>query len=220
MSLLTRFGIGKGHDESPRILEHPRHLEPGDIIRFGFAAQTEIGGESFTVEKVETLDIGGDATKLTYFMLSGVKHSVRLRVVDDDTAEVALEVLPEVLFAAFNEDDLAEVLAPDSGEHHKITAHKLKKIPQEIQPWVGTKYRQEAYAKAYLHKGDYRNQALPTTVGAGAIGCDYALLVSDDRERSLEFRVFDGGRTEARLCAFLPVRKIEELWPRSKESDA
>ncbi len=219
MSLLKRFGIGKDRDKSPRILEHPRHLEPGDIIRFGFAAQTEISGESFTVERVETLDIGGDATKLTYFMLSGVKRSVRLRVVDDDTAEIALEVLPEVLFAAFKEDDLAEVLAPDSGEHHKITARKLKKIPQEIQPWVGTQYRQEAYAKAYLHKGDYRNQALPTTVDAGAIGCDYAVLVSDDRERSLEFRVFDGGRTEAHLCAFLPMRKIEELWPRSKGSD-
>ena len=220
MSLLKRFGIGKGRDKSPRILEHPRHLEPGDIVRFGFTAQTEISGESFTVDRVETLDIGGDATKLTYFMLSGVKHSVRLRVVDDDTAEIALEVLPEVLFAVFKEDDLAEVLAPDSGEHHQITARKLAKVPQEVQPWVGTKYRQEAYAKVYLHKGDYRNRALPTTLNAGEIGCDYALLVSDDRERSLEFRVFDGGRTEAHLCAFLPVRKIEELWPRNTGPDA
>ena len=154
VSFLKRFGIGKDRDKSPRILEHPRHLEPEDIIRFGFAAQTEISNESFTVDRVETLDIGGDAAKLTYFMLSGVKHSVRLRVVDDDTAELALEVLPEVLFMAFKEDDLAEVLAPDSGEHHQITARKLAKIPPEVQPWVGRKYRQEACAKAYLHKGD------------------------------------------------------------------
>ena len=219
MSLLKRFGIGKDRDKGPRILEHPRHLEPGDIIRFGFAAQTEISSESFTVDRLETLDIGGDATKLTYFMLSGVKHSVRLRIVDDDTVEIALEVLPEVLFAAFKEDELAEVLEPDSGEHHHITARKLSKIPSEVQPWVGTKYRQEAYDKAYLHKGDYRNRALPTTVGAEGIGCDYVMLISDDRERSLEFRVFDGGRTEAHLCALLPVRKIEELWPRSGKPD-
>ena len=65
MSFLKRFGIGKDRNKGPRILEHPRHLEPGDIIRFGFAAQTEISSESFTVDRLETLDIGGDATKLT-----------------------------------------------------------------------------------------------------------------------------------------------------------
>ncbi len=217
---MKRFGLGKDRDESPRILEHPRDLEPGDIIRFGFADQAEISGEGYTVDRIETLDIGGDATKRTYFLLSGVKHSVRLRIVDDDTAEIALEVLPDVLFAAFKEKGIGEVLAPDSGDQHTISTRSLDKIPQEVQPWVGTKYRQEAHVKAYLYQGDYRNKALPATLNAGEVGCDYSLLVSDDRGRSLEFRVFDGGRTESQLCVFLPVRKIEELWPRSSESSA
>jgi hypothetical protein len=219
MSFLKRFGRGKDRDNGPRLLEHPRDLEPGDIIRCGFAAQPEFSGEGFTVDSVETLDTGGDATKLTFLLLSGVKHSVRLRVVDDDTAEIALEVLPETVFAAFHEDDITEVLAPDGGEHHQITARNLAKIPPEIQPWVATRYRQEAYVKAYLYKDDYRNRPLPTAVNAGEIGCDYSLLVSDDRQHSLEFRVYDGGRTEAYFCTLIPVRKIEELWPRSGNID-
>ena len=219
MSLLKRFGLGKDKDKSPRILEHPRDLEPGDIIRYGFASQTEISGEGFTVDRVETLDVGGDTTKLTYFILSGVKHSVRLRVVDEDTAEIALEVLPDVVFSAFDEDDISEVLAPDGGEHHQVTTRNRDEIPPEVQPWVGTKYRQEAYVKAYLYKGDYRNRAVPTTVEAGEIGCDYSLLVSDDRQQSLEFRVYDGGRTEAFLCVMIPMRKIEELWPGGRNLD-
>lgn len=219
MSILKRFGFGKDAEETARVLEHPRELEMGDIIRFGFAPQAAISNEGFTVDTIDTLDTGGDESKIIYFLLSGLRQSIRLRVLDDDRAEIALEVLPDALFSAFKEQELAEVLAADSGDQHQIASRKQSKISTELQPWIGTMYRQEAHVKAYLYKTDYRNKPLPTTTDVGETGCDYSMLMSDDRERSLEFRVFDGGRTEVFLCAVIPVRKIEEMWPRNREHE-
>ena len=45
------------------------------------------------------------------------------------------------------------------------------------------------------------------------VDLDGPLLISQDREYGLEFRVFDGGRTEAHCCVYLPLRKIDALWP-------
>ncbi|MEN8166355.1 MAG: hypothetical protein ABFS39_12530 [Pseudomonadota bacterium] len=215
MGFFKKFGWNKGGEESPRCLEHPRDLEPGDMLKFAFSDQGEISGASFTLDRVRTLDLGGDDNKLTYFMLSDAENQVRLRVVDDDTLEVALEVLPDALFSAVKKGDVAMALDPDSGSHNIIKARKVDKIPLDMRQWVGKVYRQEGYVKAYRYEGDYRKRALPTTIQEGEQGCDYAYFVSDDRQRALEIRVFEGGRTEVHLCVFLPLRKIEELWPGS-----
>ena len=42
---------------------------------------------------------------------------------------------------------------------------------------------------------------------------DYSLLVSDDRQFALQTEVYDGGRTEVFLLVYLPLDKIEELYP-------
>jgi hypothetical protein len=213
VGLFDKFGWNKGRDESPRVLDHPRDLVTGDMLKFAFSDQAEISGGTFAVERIRTLDLGGDGHKHTYFMLSDGEHQVRLRVVDDDTLELALEVLPDTLISAVKKDDVITALDPDSGVHNVIHARKAEKIPPELRPWVGKVYRQEGYVKAYRYEGDYRKRSLPTTEGEGERGCDYAYFVTDDRQRALEMRIFDGGRTEVHLCVFLPVRKIEELWP-------
>ncbi len=218
MGLFDWLGAAKKQHQTQRVLDHPRDLEPGDIVKFAFADQPEISNASFSVKRIRTLDLGGDEHKLTYFMLSDADNKIRLRVVDDDTVEVALEVLPATVFTIFKEDDIAEALDPEGGDHHVLKARKAEKIPAQIIPWVGTVYRQEGYVKAYRYEGDYRNRLLPSTVDEGETGCDYAYFVSEDRQRALEFRIFDGGRTEVHLCAFLPLRKIEELWPASEDS--
>jgi hypothetical protein len=220
VGFFKKFGWNKGGEESPRSLEHPRDLEPGDMLKFAFSDQSEISGALFTVDRVRTLDLGGDDKKLTYFMLSDAENRMRLRVVDDDTLEVALEVLPDALFSAVKKGDVAMALDPDSGSHNVINARKVDKIPLEMRHWVGKVYRQEGYVKAYRYEGDYRKRALPTTMQEGEQGCDYAYFIADDRQRALEIRVFEGGRTEVHLCVFLPLRKIEELWPGNAEGSA
>ena len=213
MGLFDWFSKGNKEEEAHRVLEHPRDLEVGDMVKFAFAEQAEISGVSFNVNRIRTLDIGGDAHKLTYFMLTDADNKVRLRVVDDDRVEVAQEILPPTLFKIFNEDDVAEALDPEGGDHHILHAREAEKLPAELKPWVGSTYRQEGYVKAYRYEGDFRNRSLPSSVDEGEIGCDYAYFITDDRRYGLEFRIFDGGRTEVHLCAFLPLRKIEELWP-------
>jgi hypothetical protein len=220
VGLFDKFGWGRGEHEAPRSLEHPRDLEPGDMLKFAFADQAEISGGTFTVERIRTLDLGGDSHRHTYFMLSDGEHRVRLRVVDADTLELALEVLPDTLIAAVEQDDVVLALDPDSGVNNVIRAHRVEEIPTDIRPWVGEVYRQEGYVKAYRYEGDYRKRPLPETEREGEQGCDYAYFVTDDRQRALEMRVFDGGRTEVHLCAFLPLRKIDELWPGAAGSRA
>ncbi|MCP5001120.1 MAG: hypothetical protein GY933_20855 [Hyphomicrobiales bacterium] len=220
MGLFDWLGTGKKEETAQRLLDHPRDLEVGDIVKFAFAEQTEISGVSFNVDRIRTLDTGGDEHKLTYFLLSDADNKIRLRVVDDDRFEVALEVLPATLFKLFKEDDVAQALDPEGGDHQVLTARKAEKLPPELKPWVGTTYRQEGYVKAYRYEGDYRNRPLPSTVDEGESGCDYAYFITDDRQRGLEFRIFDGGRTEVHLCTFLPLRKIEELWPGGNPSGA
>jgi hypothetical protein len=217
VGFFDKFGWNRGEDESPRALEHPRDLEPGDMLKFAFSDQAEISGATFAVEQIRTLDLGGDAHKHTYFMLSDGEHRVRLRVVDADTLELALEVLPDRLVSAVEKDDVIMALDPDSGVHNVIHACRSEEIPSDIRPWVGQVYRQEGYVKAYRYEGDYRKRALPSTEGEDEQGCDYAYFVTDDRQRALEIRIFDGGRTEVHLCVFLPLRKIEELWPGKAE---
>ncbi|MCP5093357.1 MAG: hypothetical protein GY949_20805 [Gammaproteobacteria bacterium] len=156
MGLFDWLGAGKKEEAAQRLLDHPRDLEVGDIVKFAFADQTEISGVSFNVDRIRTLDTGGDEHKLTYFLLSDADNKIRLRVVDDDRFEVALEVLPATLFKLFKEDDVAQALDPEGGDHQVLTARKAEKLPPELKSWVGTAYRREGCVNAWLLAGDYR----------------------------------------------------------------
>ena len=133
---------------------------------------------------------------------------------DDSQLELALEVNAEVLLQVFSEDDIADVLDAESGVNHRLIIDKNNlDLPKILQGWVADEYRQEGFELAYRYNGDYRDKSLPEEVGQGEQGCDFAWFISDDRKYGLEFRVFDGGRTEVHFCVYEPLRKIEALWP-------
>ena len=211
MGLLDRF---KQKQPEARALDHPRDLLVGDMVDFALMEQAGLSDSSFQVTKIWTLDLGGDPHKRIYFQLKDVDCKVRLRIVNDDIFELAIEVTPETLLKVFSESDIATILDPDSGVNHQLKIKgKMKKIPEELIGWVTKKYRQEGFELAYRYEDDYRHKSLPDTMDSGEQGCDFAWLISDDREFGIEFRVFDGGRTEAHCCAYLPLRKIDALWP-------
>ncbi len=211
MGLFDRF---KEKQPVARQLDHPRDLLMGDMVEFALMNQAGLTNKSFQVSKIWTLDVGGDKHKRIYFQLDDVGSQLRLRVVDNDTIELSLEVYPETLLEVFSEDDIATILDPDSGVNHRLKATvAMNDLPAELGGWVAKKYRQEGFDLAYRYDDDYRNKSLPAHADSDEEGCDFAWLISDDREYALEFRVFDGGRTEAHLCAYLPIRKIDSLWP-------
>lgn len=211
MGLLDRF---KEKKPVARQLEHPSDLLVGDMVEFALMSQAGLTNKSFQVSKIWTLDLGGDRHKRIYFQLDDTETNIRLRVVDKDTIELGLEVYPETLLKVFSEADISTILDPDSGVNHRLKAIiSMTDLPQALVGWVVKKYRQEGFELAYRYEDDYRNKSLPEHIDGCEEGCDFAWLISDDRQHALEFRVFDGGRTEAHLCAYIPLRKIDALWP-------
>lgn len=211
MGLFDRF---KDPKPSVRILNHPRDLLAGDMLEFALMSQANLTNRNFQVTNIWTLDLGGDQHKRIYFQLNDAEQNIRLRVVDEDTLELGLEVYPDTLLSVFSEADIAIILAADSGINHQLSINRpISDIPKELAGWVAEKYRQEGFELAYRYEDDYRKKSLSTFVDDGEEGCDFAWLISDDRKHALEFRVFDGGRTEAHCCAYIPLRKVDSLWP-------
>lgn len=215
MGLFDRF---KDKADAVRVLEHPRDLCVGDMIDFALMEQMELNNQSFQVAKIWTLDLGGDRHKRVYFQLHDVGQNIRLRVCDE-TLELAKQLTPEQLLKIFNEDDIVDILDPNTGVNHHLKARLApNSLDTEFTGWVAENYRQEGFELAYRYDDDYRHKSLPEWADDVELGCDFAWLISDDRQYALEFRVFDGGRTEAHLCAYVPLRKIDALWP-VKQSD-
>ncbi len=196
----------------PRQLEHPKDLQPGDIIKFGFTSQTDISNETFRVKSIKTYDLGGDGKKKTVFTIESGKSVFELAIVDErgeEFLEVSRPVLPETVEQIFDIRKFAHIFDQDSGVNHL-----LERIgePDHIAGWTAPLYRQEMGHQAYLHAGDYRERVL-SRLADGCEGFDYYLLVSDDRRFSIQIEVYDGGRTEVKLTIYLEISKIEELWP-------
>nr|VFK28284.1 MAG: hypothetical protein BECKMB1821G_GA0114241_103530 [Candidatus Kentron sp. MB]VFK32521.1 MAG: hypothetical protein BECKMB1821I_GA0114274_103410 [Candidatus Kentron sp. MB]VFK75957.1 MAG: hypothetical protein BECKMB1821H_GA0114242_103710 [Candidatus Kentron sp. MB] len=219
MSILKNLfrGVRKETEDTSRVLQHPRDLRIGDIVKFGFAAQQDISNKTFRVEGIDTCDLGGEPHKKTLFTLNGAGARIRLAVADTgqgERLEVGRAVLPEDVEQIFDMDAFLDLLDPETGVHHV-----LERIgePVHLAGWVGPVYRQEAGHNAYYHAGDYRARPLPDTEDEGD-AFSYYLLVSDDRKCGVEVQVYDGGRTEVYLLVYLTTTKIEELWPAADAS--
>ena len=215
MGLFDRF---KNKEAAARNLDHPSDLLLGDMVEFALMAQADLSNRTFQVDKIWTLDLGGDSKKRIYCQLNDVNDNIRLRMLDKDTVELGLEIYPEILLDVFEEGDIATILDPDTGVNHHLKMNvALNDAPKELTGWLAESYRQEGFEMAYRYEDDYRNKNLPESEDEGEEGCDFAWLISDDREHALEFRVFDGGRTEVYFCAHIPLRKIEALWAAKQE---
>ena len=211
MSLFKSLFRGAGSNQ-PRTLEHPRDLQLGDMVKFGFADQQIISNQRLEVEAVNTCDLGGEARKKIVFTLRGVGPSCRCAVVETscgDVIELGRAVLPDDVEQVFDIEAFMDLLDPDTGINHVL---ERQGEPEDLAGWTGTVYRQEAGHNAYLYSGDYRSRPMPEDAEAGD-AFSYYLLVTDDRRHGLEVQVYDGGRTEVYLLAYLGLAKIEALWP-------
>jgi len=207
--------FSKEEEQEVRELHHPKDLIIGDMIEFELMEQSLLANRSFQIKDIWTLNYGSDTNFKTYFELDDIDEKFRLCVIDD-RLEVARSVLPETLLQVFNEEDIATILDPDTGVNHQLSVNiDMQDLPEDLVGRVSPKYRQEGFEIAYRYQGDYRKKGIPRHADEGEIECDYAWLVSDDRQHSIEFRVFDGGRTEVHLCAMLPMRKLTAMWPKS-----
>ncbi len=202
-----------GGDKSPpaRTVESPKDLQPGDMLKMEFSEQTLISGQTLKVSEQVFYDISAVEKCKPVSILEGVDQRVLLSVSTvnpDRPLEMAMAVLPEKVFDIFGRDQFVAIFDEPDNTDHRIQRRTNTEL-NELQGFVGDSYFQERTNEAYRSKKDCRNETL---TDADWEGFDYKLLVTDDRCHAVRIEVFDGGRTDVYLIAYLALNKVEEYW--------
>ena len=198
-----------------RILEHPRDLDTGDIIKFQYLQQSDLSNKQFEISAVNTYDF--EDRKLTEFTLTGDIKSAIYLIIDETGDEPFLSLSKKIkrpiVEALFNMDEFGELF---DNEDHSILNRQSE--PEDLTGWTTDKYRQEIFAEGgYYHKGDYRNKSVPEEESAGD-EFEYYLAIGDNRKFTVEAEVYDDGETDIILTVRLPITNIEEMWPSEKKA--
>lgn len=206
------FGGDVARDLAPPAQALSVHtLQIGNIVKFGFAAQVGLSNQRCRVAGVNTYDLGGDAKKKVVLLLESSDSDLSLAVVKQghrELLEIGIRVLPEQVKQLFDLEEFARIFDPEV--ETPVTLERVAE-PESVAGWTGAVYYQELGHQAYLSNEDYRQRYLTTDTADWEM-MDYALLVSEDRHFAVQTEVYEGGRTEVSLLAYLPLDKIEELW--------
>jgi len=203
------FG-GGDKASSPRNISSPKDLKTGDMLKVEFASQAVVSGQTLKVSEQFFYDVSSVENCKTVSVMEGVDRRVYLSyssVNPDKPLEVAISVLPDTIFKLFKESKFVAIFEEPDNTDHRLN---LKTELDEVQGFVGQAYYQERTNEAYRSVKDCRENPL---TDADWSGFDYKLMVSDDRQHAIRIEVFDGGRTDVYLIAYLPLNKIEEYWP-------
>ena len=203
-----------GGDQSPPLdtIESPKDLKPGDMVKMEFAEQSLISGQTLKVSEQAFYDLGAVENCKAVSVMEGADKSVLLsssKVNPQRPLELAIAILPEEVFKIFKRKEFAAIFDEPDNTDHRISRKKDVEL-NEFQGFVGDSYYQERTNEAYRSIKDCRNKTL---TDSDWTGFDYKLMVSDDRHYAVRIEVFDGGRTDVYLIAYLPLTKIEEYWP-------
>lgn len=208
---LFKSMFGGGDSPPPaRTIESPKDLKPGDMVKMEFSDQTLISGQTLKVAEQVFYDISAVEHCKTVSIMEGVDRRVLLStstVNPDRPLEVAIAVLPDTVFEIFNRDQFVAIFEePDNTDHRINCTGKL----DEGQGFLGKSYYQERTSEAYRSKKDCREDSM---LDSDWTAFDYKLMVTDDRHHAVRIEVFDGGRTDVYLIAYLALSKVEEYWP-------
>ncbi len=207
------FGGGDSPPPPPRKIESPKDLKPGDMVKMEFAEQTLISGQTLKVSEQLFYDISTVENCKTVSIMEGADQRVLLStstVNPDRPLEVAVAVLPDKVFEIFKQKSFVAIFEEPDNTDHRITRKTSFEATNELQGFVGQSYFQERTNEAYRSSKDAREQ---TMLDSDWTGFDYKLMVSDDRRHAVRIEVFDGGRTDVYLIAYLPLSSVEEYWP-------
>jgi len=207
--LKSVFGGGK-QPPPPRSIESPKDLTTGDILKMEFASQSLISGQTLKVTDQVFYDLSAVEKCKTVSAMEGADKKVYVSsstVNSEKPFEVAISVLPEIIFELFKEKDFVAIFDDPDNTDHRLT---LMNTIDEVEGFVGQSYFQERTNEAYRSTRDCRETTLSDDDWAAF---DYKLMVSDDRQHAIRIEVFDGGRTDVFLIAYLALNKVEEYWP-------
>ncbi|VAW51855.1 hypothetical protein MNBD_GAMMA06-2062 [hydrothermal vent metagenome] len=210
MGFLKSIFGGDKQPPSPRSITSPKDLTLGDMLKMEFASQRLISGQTLKVTEQIFYDLSAVEKCKAVCAMDGVDKRVYVSqstVNPEKTLEVAINVLPETIFRLFKEKEFVAIFdEPDNTDHRLNLINTI----DEVDGFVGQSYYQERTNEAYRSTRDCREATLSETDWAGF---DYKLMVSDDRQHAIRIEIFDGGRTDVFLIAYLALNKVEEYWP-------
>ncbi len=203
-----------GDDESPPTsIESPKDLKVGDMLKMEFAEQTLVSAQTLKVNEQVFYDVSAVENCKTVSQLQGADQHVFIStssVNPELPLEVAISVLPEQVFKLFKRKSFVKIFDEPDNTNHRISRKVDKESLNEFQGFVAESYFQERTNEAYRSKKDCRKNS---NIGSDWTAFDYKLMVSDDRKNAVRIEIFDGGRTDIYLIAYLPLNKVEEYWP-------
>lgn len=204
-----------GDDTSPPSvkIESPGDLNIADMVKMEFAEQSLVSGLTLKVTEQFFYDLSSVENCKIISVMEGADQRVYLStstVNPDRPLEVAVSLLPETVFKIFKRKKFVAIFDEPEDTSHRIDRRSDMVELIELQGFIGESYFQERTNEAYRSIKDCRKESLDD---ADWSGFDYKLMVSDDRQHALRAEVFDGGRTDIYLIAYLPLNKVEEYWP-------
>ncbi len=203
--------FGGGDKSSPtKKIESPSDLTVGDMVKMEFATQAAISGQTLKVIEQFFYDVSPVENCKPVSVMEGGDQRVYLstsKINAELPLEVAIVILPDSVDKLFGLSQFGLIFdEPDNTDHRLNLKTKL----DEMQGFVAQSYFQERTNEAYRSSKDCRVETLNESDWTAF---DYKLLVSDDRQHAIRIEVFDGGRTDVYLIAYLALSKVEDYWP-------
>lgn len=210
--LKSLFG---GGDKSPPTapIESPKDLHIGDMLKMEFAEQALISAQTLKVSEQLFYDVSPVENSKVVSIMSGAEQRVLLStssVNPDRPLEVAVAILPDKVFELFNRQQFVAIFDEPGNTNHRLKRKAKTGELNELEGFIASSYYQERTNEAYRSQKDCRNKTLDES---DWLGFDYKLMVSDDRQHAIRIEIYDGGRTDVYLIAYLALSKVEEYFP-------
>ncbi len=212
--LKSLFG-GGDEPPPPRNIDSPKVLKVGDIVKMEFSEQSLVSAQTLKVKEQVFYDLSALEKCKTVSVMDGIERRVYVShstVNPDRPLEIALSILPEEVFLLFNEKDFVAIFDEPDNMDHRLKRSTKGKAPGFSEGFVADSYFQERTNEAYRSTQDCRNARLRDDQWSGF---DYKLMVADNRQHGIRIEVYDGGRTDVYLIAYLALNKVENYWPAS-----
>jgi len=208
-----KSAFGGDKESPPTTIESPKDLKVGDMLKMEFAEQSLISAQTLKVNEQFFYDVSAVENCKTVSVLQGVDQRIFMstsQVNPELPLEVAISVLPEQVFKLFKRKSFVAIFDEPDNSSHRITRKIDKQALGDFQGFVAESYFQERTNEAYRSEKDCRKKS---NVESDWAAFDYKLMVSDDRKHAVRIEIFDGGRTDIYLIAYLSSTKVEEYWP-------
>lgn len=207
--------FGADDESAPRLIESPADLRAGDMVKFEYAEQDLISGQTLKVSKQFFYDLSALENCKVVSEMQGADQRILLsnsQVNPDLPIEIAVPVLPESVFKFFKRKKFAAIFDQPELTDHRLECKAGKADDAELSGFVSQSYFQERTNEAYRSQRDCRDDSLAQQDWTAF---DYKLMVADDRRHAIRIEVFDGGRTDVYFIAYVASSKIEDYWPAS-----